>query len=110
MTTPDAASPQEPPAPPPSVAMRLVGLLLLVAPLAGAVFHLAFYLLAPDDARIAYVKGPVIMVVVFAAFANLAACILLYFRRRMRLLFWARVASYLWIMSLVPYIRVLIYG
>jgi hypothetical protein len=68
--------------------------------------------LATDlQVREAYARGMAIRVVLIVAFLNLAASILLYFfRARTRLLIWARVASYVWILSLVPYIRVLLYG
>ena len=39
----------------------------------------------------------------------LGAAILHYHRTRMRLVFWARIATYLWIISLVPFLRIILY-
>lgn len=108
--SPGEAPPRRPVRPPPGPVARALAWVLLIVPLAGTAFHGVFYLATDPEVRAAYARGMAIRVVLIVAFVNLAASILLYFRARMRLLIWARVASYLWILSLVPYIRILLYG
>jgi hypothetical protein len=102
--------PHAPSRPPAGPFARLLGLVLLVVPLAGAAFHVVFYLAAPAEWRAAYAQSAAIWIVILAAFANLAGSVFLYLRTRTGLSVWARVASYLWILSLALYIRLLIYG
>ena len=93
----------------PSRAARVLGALLLAVAILGLVFHAAFYFTVSREQHVAYAQGAGMRVVVFLAFANLLAAIFHYHRTRMRLVFWARVATYLWIISLVPFLRIILY-
>ncbi|HUS45821.1 MAG TPA: hypothetical protein VM219_07295 [Phycisphaerae bacterium] len=89
--------------------MRALGAAILAIAILGLVFHAAFYFTASREQHVAYAHGAGMRVVVFLAFANLLAAILHYHRTRMRLVFWARIATYLWIISLVPFLRIILY-
>ena len=113
MTAPEPPRPARDPLAPAGrrfSAMRaLAGVIFLIAA-AGLVFHVVFYLAGPTEWLAAYARGPWMKISIGVAFANLLAGHLHYWRTRMRLDVASRVVVYLWILSIIPYLRLMIRG
>jgi len=90
--------------------MRALAWVIFLIAAAGLVFHMVFYLAGPTEWLAAYARGPWMKISIGVAFANLLAGHLHYWRTRMRLDVASRVVVYLWILSIIPYLRLMIRG
>ena len=113
MTAPKLPRPDPEPLAPagrPFSAMRALAWVVFGVAVAGLAFHVIFYLAGPPEWLAAYAQGIGIKVGAGLAFANLLAGHLHYWRTRMRLDIASRVVAYLWILSIVPYMRLMLGG
>ena len=111
MTAPDSPRPERDPLAPagrPFSVMRALAWVIFLVAVAGLAFHVVFYLAGPTERLAAYARGPWMKVSVGVAFANLLAGHLHYWRTRMRLDIASRVLAYLWILSIVLYLYLVI--
>ena len=84
-----------------SPALRFLALVNLLLPIAGLLAHAAMYAAASPEWTAAYVRGPPIKVIAVVAFINLVGNWFHYRRTRMNLDIFARILTYLWILSIV---------
>jgi len=98
------------PADRPFSVMRALAWAIFLVAAAGLAFHVVFYLAGPTEWLAAYARGLWMKIGVGVAFANLLAGHLHYRRTRMRLDVASRVLAYLWILSIVLYLRLVIRG
>ena len=113
MTTPASPRPEPEPLAPagrPFSAMRALAWAIFLVAAAGLAFHVVFYLAGPTEWLAAYAGGIWMKISIGVAFANLLAGHLHYWRTRMRLDVASRVVVYLWILSIIPYLRLMIRG
>ncbi|MGB2796769.1 MAG: hypothetical protein WBD75_09350 [Phycisphaerae bacterium] len=113
MTAPDSPRPEPEPLVPagrPFSAMRALAWVVFGVAVAGLAFHVVFYLAGPTEWLAAYARGLWMKIGIGVAFANLLAGHLHYWRTRMRLDVASRVLAYLWILSIIPYLRLMIRG
>jgi len=111
VTAPDSPRPERDPLAPagrPFSVMRALAWVIFLVAVAGLAFHVVFYLAGPTERLAAYARGPWMKVSVGVAFANLLAGHLHYWRTRMRLDIASRVLAYLWILSIVLYLYLVI--
>ena len=98
------------PAAPAFSGIRALAWAILLVAAAGLAFHVVFYLAAPTEWLVAYARGLGMKIGVGVAFANLLAGHLHYWRTRMRLDVASRVLAYLWILSIVLYMHLVLGG
>ena len=113
MTAPESPSPERDPLAPagrPFSVMRALAWLIFLVAAAGLAFHVVFYLAGPTERLAAYAQGIWMKISVGVAFANLLAGHLHYWRTRMRLDIASRVLAYLWILSIVLYMHLVLGG
>jgi len=113
VTAPESPRPDPEPLAPagrPFSTMRALAWVVFGAAVAGLAFHVVFYLAGPPEWLAAYAQGIGIKVGAGLAFANLLASHLHYWRTHMRLDVASRVLAYLWILSIVLYLRLVIQG
>ena len=113
MTAPDSPRPERDPLAPagrPFSVMRALAWAIFLVAAAGLAFHVVFYLAGPTEWLAAYARGLWMKIGVGVAFANLLAGHLHYWRTRMRLDIASRVLAYLWILSIVLYLHLVIRG
>jgi len=90
--------------------MRALAWVIFLVAAAGLAVHVVFYLAGPTEWLDAYARGPWMKIGVGVAFANLLAGHLHYWRTRMRLDVASRVLAYLWILSIVLYLHLMLGG
>ncbi len=113
MTAPNSPRPEPEPLAPagrPFSVMRALAWAIFLVAAAGLAFHVVFYFAGPTEWLAAYARGLWMKIGVGVAFANLLAGHLHYRRTRMRLDVASRVLAYLWILSIVLYLRLVIRG
>ena len=91
-------------------AMRALAWVIFGVGVAGLAFHVVFYFAGPTEWLIAYAQGIGIWVGVGLAFVNLLAAHLHYWRTRMSLDVASRVVAYLWILSIILYMHLVLGG
>jgi hypothetical protein len=89
---------------PSPLVVALAGL-MLVLPLAGLAWHAVVYLYFDDEAVSAYLRGNLLKVSVFVAFANLIGNWLHYRRTRMKVDLASRILTYVWVISMILLFR-----
>jgi len=88
--------------------MRALAWAIFLVAAAGLAFHVVFYLAGPTEWLADYARGLWMKISVGVAFANLLAGHLHYWRTRMRLDIASRVLAYLWILSIIPYMHLML--
>ena len=91
-------------------AMRALAWVIFGVGVAGLAFHVVFYFAGPSERLIAYARGIGIKVGAGLALANLLAAHLHYWRTRMSLDVASRVVAYLWILSIILYMPLVLDG
>lgn len=91
-------------------AMRALAWVIFGVGVAGLAFHVVFYLAGRSEWVAAYAQGIGIRIGAGLAFADLLAAHLHYWRTRMRLDIASRVVAYLWILSIVLYMHLVLGG
>lgn len=113
MTAPDSPRPESEPLAPagrPFSAMRALAWVIFGVAVAGLAFHVVFYLAGPPEWLAAYAQGIGMRIGAVLALAVLLAAHLHYWRTRMRLDVASRVVAYLWILSIVLYMHLVLGG
>lgn len=113
MTAPDSPRPEREPLAPagrPFSVMRALAWVVFGVAVAGLAFHVVFYFAAPTEWLAAYAGGIGMRIGAVLALAVLLASLLHYWRTHMRLDIASRVLAYLWILSIVLYLRLVIRG
>ena len=111
MTAPESPRSEPGPLAPagrPFSVMRALAWVVFGVAVAGLAFHVVFYLVGPSEWLAAYAQGIGIKVGAGLALANLLAGHLHYWRTRMRLDIASRVLAYLWILSIVLYMHLVL--
>ncbi|HUW99729.1 MAG: hypothetical protein WBD63_00570 [Phycisphaerae bacterium] len=85
----------------PSVAARVLAVLIFLVSAGGLAAHVLLYVLGPDETIGAFVHGAGARVSAGLAFLALLAGHIHYWRTRMRLDIASRVLAYLWILSII---------
>ena len=113
MTAPESPRPARGPLAPAgrrfSVMRALAWAIFLIAA-AGLAFHVIFYLAGPTERLAAYAGGIGMRIGAVLALAVLLAAHLHYWRTRMRLDIASRVVAYLWILSIILYMHLVLGG
>jgi len=94
----------EPPGPP-TVLMKVLAVVLLLVPAAGAALHVWIWLEFNDEALRDFVRGPWLKAEAFGAFLVLLGNWFHYRRTRMKVDIVSRVVTYLWAISMVLLFR-----
>lgn len=113
MTAPESPRPERDPLAPadrPFSVMRALAWVVFGVAVAGLAFHVVFYLAGPSEWLASYAQGIGIKVGAGLALANLLAGHLHYWRTRMRLDVASRVLAYLWILSIILYMHLVLGG
>jgi len=113
VTTPESPRPERDPLAPagrPFSVMRALAWAIFLVAAAGLAFHVVFYLAGPTEWLAAYARGLWMKIALGVAFANLLAGHLHYWRTRMRLDVASRVLAYLWILSIILYMHLVLGG
>ena len=113
MTAPESPRPERDPLAPagrPFSVMRALAWAIFLIAAAGLAFHVVFYLAGPTERLAAYAGGIGMRIGAVLALAVLLASHLHYWRTRMRLDIASRVLAYLWILSIIPYMRLVLGG
>jgi hypothetical protein len=113
VTAPDSPRPEPDslaPAGRPFSAMRALAWAIFLVAATGLAFHVVFYFAGPTEWLVAYARGLGMKIGAGIAFANLLASHLHYWRTRMRLDITSRVVTYLWILSIVLYMHLVLGG
>ena len=94
----------------PFSAMRALAWVIFGVGVAGLAFHVVFYFAGPSEWLAVYAQGTGIWVGMGLAFATLLAAHLHYWRTRMSLDVASRVLAYLWILSIILYMHLVLGG